>query len=156
MQRQPQRRQHPWPWTLMDPRSQEYAQYEAHEAAANEASRAACHPPPSPRGGLLALSHHASDMAVIAAHRLGARSEPGFYFFDIGAGGGDATAPSLPPWISASDMMSWLAFNCPHASVAAMLCLNVHAYGGLCTCAVMDPALGDVRFYAVAPGGRTV
>lgn len=150
---QQQRHQHQWPWTLMDPRGPEYARYEAHEFGLNEASRASRRPLPSPRGGLLALSHHVADMAVIEAYRLDARPDPGFYFFEIHASAGDDGAgAALPPrWVHAADMMSWLAFNCPHASVAAALCLNVHAHGGLCTCAILDAALGDVRFYAVGP-----
>lgn len=141
-------------WVAARSDSLEYQRYEAMERQAHEASRAARAPtdrirvPGAPLG-----ADHVRDMAVINAQRPAAPGV-GLYLFSIDNGVGITGTdgpPSLCGWLSESEALAWLDAFYPHSVDTARACMiTCSGDGSLCACGVVDPAVGNVRFYAVA------
>lgn len=141
-------------WVAAPSDSPEYQRYEATERRVHEASRAARNVTDRIRapGAPLGIDH-VRDMAVINAQRP-ATPGVGLYLFSIDnvpAVAGDDGRPSLCGWLPASDVLAWLNAFYPHTVDTARACMaTCDGDRSLCACGVIDPAVGSVRFYAVA------
>ncbi|WBR14681.1 hypothetical protein pkur_cds_507 [Pandoravirus kuranda] len=139
-------------WVAAPSDSPEYQRYEAMERQAHEASRASVASTDRIRAPGASLgTDHVRDMAVINAQRP-ATPGAGLYLFpaDDMPVPADGRLPSRG-WLPESEALAWLGTFYPRAANTARACMaTCNADRSLCACGVVDPAAGDVRFYAVA------